>query len=66
MHGANSECYEWIYPIKTIDTKQKHMYFYRWPDNGCFQDSAEKLANEIQDILNQDISIKKVRSGFNV
>jgi triacylglycerol esterase/lipase EstA (alpha/beta hydrolase family) len=60
VHGGSSEGYEWIYPIKTIDTKQKHMYFYRWPDNGCFQDSAEKLANEIKDILNQDKSIKKV------
>ena len=60
VHGGSSEGYEWIYPIKTIDTKQKHMYFYRWPDNGCFQDSAEKLANEIKNILNQDKSMKKV------
>ena len=60
VHGGSSEGYEWIYPIKTIDTKQKNMYFYRWPDNGCFQDSAEKLANEIKDILNQDKSMKKV------
>ena len=35
VHGGSSEGYEWIYPIKTIDTKQKHMHFYRWPDNGC-------------------------------
>ena len=60
VHGGSSEGYEWIYPIKTIDSKQKHMYFYRWPDNGCFQDSAEKLANEIKNILNQDKSMKKV------
>ena len=60
VHGGSSEGYEWIYPIKTIDTKQKHIYFYRWPDNGCYQDSAEKLLNEIKDILNQDKSITKV------
>ena len=29
VHGGGSEGYEWIYPIKTIDTKHKHMYFYR-------------------------------------
>jgi hypothetical protein len=60
VHGGRSEGYEWIYPIKTIDTKQKHMFFYRWPDNGCFQESAKKLENEIKDILNQDKSITKI------
>ena len=60
VHGGRSEGYEWIYPIKTIDTKQKHMFFYRWPDNGCFQESAEKLENEIKVILNQDKSITKI------
>jgi len=36
------------------------MYFYRWPDNNCFQNSAENLKNEITEILNQDDSIKKI------
>jgi pimeloyl-ACP methyl ester carboxylesterase len=52
--------YEWIYPIKTIDSKQKHMYFYRWHDNGCFQSSAVELANEINNLLSQNNSFKKV------
>ena len=60
VHGGSSEGYEWIYPIKTIDTKQKHMYFYRWPDNGCFQSSAEELASEINNLLSQNSSYKKV------
>ena len=60
VHGSRSLGYEWIYPIKTIDSEQKHMYFYRWADDGCFQDSAEKLAKEIADILNQNKSFKKV------
>ena len=60
VHGGSSEGYEWIYPIKTIDTRQKRMYFYRWPDNGCFQDSAENLSDQINDILNQNKSITKV------
>jgi len=60
VHGGSSEGYEWIHPIRKIDTKQKHMYFYRWPDNGCFQSSAEELVNEIYNLLNQDKSFKKV------
>ena len=60
VHGGSSEGYEWIYPIKTIDTKQKQMHFYRWPDNGCFQSSAEELASEINNLLSQNSSYKKV------
>ena len=60
VHGGSSEGYEWIYPIKTINSKQKHMYFYRWPDNGCFQSSAEELSNIINNLLNQNNSYKKV------
>lgn len=60
VHGGSSEGYEWIHPIRKIDTKQKHMYFYRWPDKGCFQGSAEELVNEIYTLLNQDNSFKKV------
>ena len=60
VHGGSSEGYEWIYPIKTIDTKQKHMYFFRWADDSCFQNSAEKLANEIENILNQNKVFQKV------
>ena len=60
VHGGNSEGYEWIYPLKRINTEFRHMYFYRWPDNNCFQNSAENLKNEITEILNQDNSIKKI------
>ena len=60
VHGGGSEGYEWIYPIKTIDIKQKHMHFYRWPDNGCFQSSAEELAVQINNLLSQNNSFKKV------
>ena len=60
VHGGNSEGYEWIYPLKKINTEFRHMYFYRWPDNNCFQNSAENLKSEITEILNQDDSIKKI------
>ena len=60
VHGGNSKGYEWIYPLIKINTKLRQMYFYRWPDNSCFQNSAEKLKDEITDILNQDDSIRKI------
>jgi len=60
VHGGSSQGYEWIYPLKTIDTKQKDMYFYRWPDNRCFQGSAESLVNEIKNILSLNTALKKV------
>jgi len=60
VHGGSSQGYEWIHPIKKIDTKHKHMHFYRWPDNGCFQTPAEELINEINNLLSQNNSLKKV------
>ena len=60
VHGGNSEGYEWIYPLKKINTKLRHVYFYRWPDNNCFQKSAKKLKDEITQILDQDNSVKKI------
>ena len=60
VHGGRSEGYEWIYPLKTIDTKKKEMYFYRWPDNGCFQESAEALINSIESILEERSALTKV------
>ena len=60
VHGGNSEGYEWIYPLKKINTKSRHIYFYRWPDNNCFQNSAKSLKNEITEILNKDDSVTKI------
>ncbi len=60
VHGGNSEGYEWIYPLKKINTKLRHIYFYRWPDNNCFQNSTERLKDEIIYILDQDNFIKKI------
>ena len=62
VHGGNSDGYEWIYPLKKL-IQPRHIYFYRWPDNNCFQNSAENLKNEIMEILNQDYSIKNYFNG---
>jgi len=60
VHGGRSEGYEWIYPLKIIDTQSKEMYFYRWRDNDCFYTPAKKLAAEIKELLNKNSYIKKV------
>ena len=60
VHGSRSEGYEWVYPLKTINTKKKEVYFYRWPDQVCFQASAEKLSVDIVNLLAGNPSLKKV------
>ena len=36
------------------------MYFYRWPDQGCFEAPAEKLIKDISNILLENPSLNKV------
>ena len=60
VHGGRSEGYEWIYPLKVINTKKKEMYFYRWPDSSCFQDSAKQLMISIDSILKLRPALTKV------
>ena len=35
VHGSQSEGYEWIYPLQTLDTEKSATFFYRWNDNKC-------------------------------
>ncbi|MDB4059338.1 alpha/beta hydrolase [Gammaproteobacteria bacterium] len=60
VHGSRSQGYEWVYPLKTINTKKKEVYFYRWPDQVCFQASADKLSVDIANLLAGNPSLKKV------
>lgn len=60
VHGSKSEGYEWVYPLKTINTKKKEMYFYRWRDQGCFGAPAEKLIRDITKLLLENPSLKKI------
>ena len=46
VHGRNCEGYEWVYPLKVLNTNNKEIYFYRWPDDGCYQAPAENLILE--------------------
>jgi len=60
VHGSRSQGYEWVYPLKSIDSLKKEMYFYRWPDQGCFEEPAEKLIKDISNILLENPSLNKV------
>jgi len=60
VHGSRSQGYEWVYPLKYIDSLKKEMYFYRWPDQGCFEAPAEKLIKDISNILLENPSLNKV------
>jgi predicted alpha/beta hydrolase family esterase len=60
VHGSRSQGYEWVYPLKSIDSSKKEMYFYRWPDQGCFEEPAEKLIKDISNILLENPSLNKV------
>jgi len=60
VHGSRSKGYEWVYPLKSIDSLKKEMYFYRWPDQGCFEEPAEKLIKDISNILLENPSLNKV------
>ena len=60
VHGSRSKGYEWVYPLKTINTKKKEMYFYRWPDQDCFEAPAEKLITNIGNLLVNNPSFNKV------
>lgn len=60
VHGSRSQGYEWVYPLKTINTKKKEMYFYRWPDQGCFQAPAQRLSEDIANLLAENPSLNKV------
>ena len=60
VHGGASEGYEWVYPLKTLDTPTNEVYFYRWPDNGCYKESGGQLILELENLLNQNNQIQKV------
>ena len=59
-HGGSSEGYEWVYPLKTLDTPTNEVFFYRWQDTGCYKDSGDKLIEELDNLLSQNTQIQKV------
>jgi hypothetical protein len=60
VHGGNSQGYEWVYPLKTMDTENILSYFFRWDDSRCAEPSAIILAKQLQELVKETPSIKKI------
>ena len=60
VHGSRSRGYEWVYPLKTLDSKNHDVYFYRWKDQDCPYPSASKLDSLIKENLSTNEKIQKV------
>ena len=60
VHGGNSQGYEWVYPLKTMDKENILSYFFRWDDSRCAEPSAIILAKQLQELVKEMPSIKKI------
>ena len=60
VHGSQSEGYEWIYPLQTLDTEKSATFFYRWNDNKCYLSSAEKLNSYLSRAIKNFPDLEKV------
>ncbi len=60
VHGSNSEGYEWIYPLKTIDSNKTFTTFFRYNDDFCPNRSYIKLNKEISSLLDNNQNINEV------
>jgi hypothetical protein len=60
VHGSNSNGYEWVYPLKTIDNQETLTLFFRWDDASCPNSAFRILGKEIDSLLKKNISIKKI------
>ncbi|MBV06467.1 MAG: triacylglycerol lipase [Gammaproteobacteria bacterium] len=60
VHGSASRGYEWVYPLKTLDTHETLTLFFRWNDNNCPGPSYEKLKSSIDSMLQSNPNLKEV------
>ena len=60
VHGSQSEGYEWIYPLQTLDSEKSATFFYRWNDNRCYLSSAEKLNSYLSSAMKNFPNLEKV------
>ncbi len=61
VHGHGSEGYEWVYPLKTLDTEQTATYFFRWDYNACPGPSADALLRAVGGELEKLPDVQRVR-----
>ena len=60
IHGSNSEGYEWVYPLKTLNNDTNVVSFFRWDDGSCPDPSIDILLNSIKTRLDQSPNLNKV------
>ena len=48
VHGWQSEGYEWVYPLQTMDSEDTTTYFFRWDYSKCPSDSGRLLISAIE------------------
>ena len=60
VHGSDSQGYEWIYPLITINDSNNLTSFYRYNDNICPDRAYMNISNEIISILDSNKNIQNV------
>ena len=60
VHGGDSEGYEWIYPLTTIDSNIILTTFFRYNNNFCPNRAYLRLNKKINLILNNNQNINEV------
>ena len=60
VHGSDSQGYEWIYPLITIDNSNNLTSFFRYNDNICPDRAYINMSNEIISVLDSNKNIQHV------
>tara|TARA_B100000900_G_scaffold400782_1_gene404770 strand:- start:51 stop:797 length:747 start_codon:yes stop_codon:yes gene_type:complete len=60
VHGSDSQGYEWIYPLITINEPDNLTSFYRYNDNICPDRAYMNISNEITSVLDSNKNIQNV------
>lgn len=60
IHDANSQGFEWILPLQTIDDESTDSYFLRWNPIECPSSSHEEVRKKLMSLLESDEEVSKV------
>lgn len=60
VHGWTSSGYEWIEPLRKVDTAQESLYFFRWDSKTCPSDSASILLTSIHAVIDSQKDLSQI------
>lgn len=60
VHGYQSEGYEWVLPLQTLDDDTNQVYFFRWDWTRCPSDASAELDAAIEEQLDMQPGIRRV------